>query len=94
MVFSFIASIAGIALLLTDKSMQDDPSDATDYMLLLMTFTYWLVFCAAFAAEKWILPEWETLLMSVRLTGVISYLLTAACILSLPLHRVSVRQPE
>lgn len=94
LILSFFASIAGLALLLTDKESQPTEVAAVDRMLFLMAFTYWLVFCVAFGAQKVIHPEWETLLLSVKFTGVIAYLLTATCVLSLPLHRVSVRQPE
>lgn len=94
MILSLVASIAGLALLIQDKSVQEDDLEIADRMLLMMSFAYWLVYCLAFYAQKVILPEWETLLLGVRLTGVLAYLLTFTCVLSLPLHRVSTRQPE
>lgn len=94
MAFSFFAAIAGIGLLFNSSQASESDWEITDRVLMLMTFTYWLVYCVAAGLQRLILPEWEMLLWSVKLTGVLSYLLTAACVLSLPLHRVSVRQPE
>jgi len=94
LILSFFASIAGIALLSIDKQPAKDEIEAADRMLMLMTFVYWLVYCVAFGVQKLISPDWETVLLSVKLTGVIAFLLTASCVLSLPLNRVSVRQTE
>lgn len=94
MVLSFFASIAGLILLLKDATLNEDEVEITDRVLFIMSFTYWLVYCVAFAAQKLILPEWEILSLSVKITAVLSYLLTCTCILSLPLHRVATRQPE
>lgn len=91
---SFVAAIGGIVLLKTDKSPAKNDVEEADQMLILMSFAYWLVYCVAFAAQKVISPDWETMVLSIKLTGVIAYLLTASCIISLPLNRVSVRQPE
>ncbi|UBF25465.1 hypothetical protein K9N68_28390 [Kovacikia minuta CCNUW1] len=92
MFFSALAAIAGLTLLL-DKNHPKD-AEGTERVLLLMIFTYWLVHCSAIGAQKLIPTEWETLLLSVKLTGLIAYLLTFACVISLPLHKVSVRQME
>ncbi|NJP11766.1 MAG: hypothetical protein HC866_21735 [Leptolyngbyaceae cyanobacterium RU_5_1] len=94
LILSFFASIAGLILLNTDKNEAKDAIESTDRMLIMMSFTYWLVHCAAIGLQKFILPQWEFVLLSVKLTGVITYLLTASCILSLPLNRVADRQPE
>ena len=91
---SAIASIAGVVLVTTNKQPAKDDVEASHYMLLLMTFAYWLVYCAAFVGQKLISPQLEAVLLSVRLTGVIAFLLTASCILSLPLNRASLRQME
>lgn len=93
-ILSFFASIGGIALLLTEKRSATNDFDVTHHLLMRMTFTYWLVYCVAFGIRPLIAPEWEIVLLSVKLTGVLSYLLTATCILSLPLHRVAARQME
>lgn len=90
---SFFASIAGLFLLQIGNQKEDE-FEFADRMLFTMIFTHWIVFCLAFAAQKVICEEWESVLMSVKITGVIAYLLTATCILSLPLHRVAIRQPE
>lgn len=91
---SFVAAIGGIVLLKTDNSPAKTDVEEADRMLILMSFTYWLVYCMAFGVQKIISPDWETMVLSIKLTGVIAYLLTASCILSLPLNRFSVRQPE
>lgn len=93
-ILSFFASIAGVVLLTIDQQPAKNDMEAADQMLLRMTFVYWLVYCVAFGVQKLISPDWETVLLSVKLTGVIAFLLTASCVLSLPLNRVSVRQTE
>lgn len=91
---SFFASIAGLVLLLTSSQTQAEEVEETERMLLLMSFTYWLVYCVAIGIEKVKLPDWEILLISVRLTAIIAYLLTFCCILMLPLHRLASRYAE
>ncbi len=93
-IFSSFAAIAGIVLLTLYKQPAKDEIEASDHMLMLMTFAYWLVYCAAFGLQKVVSPEWDIVILSLRLTGVISFLLSASCILSLPLNRVAIRQPE
>lgn len=92
--FSFLAAIVGTSWLILDKQPAKDEIEAADHALMLMSFVYWLVYCIAFGVQRLISPEWEVVLLSVKLTGVIAFLLTASCILSLPLNRVSIRQTE
>ncbi|MDX2230797.1 MAG: hypothetical protein NW220_14245 [Leptolyngbyaceae cyanobacterium bins.349] len=94
LVLSFFASISGVALLKVAPQPAKDEMEAADQMLMLMSFVYWLVYCIAFAVQQVLSPDWEVAVLSVKLTGVISFLLTASCVLSLPLNRVSVRQTE
>lgn len=94
LILSFFASIAGVGLLMLDKSEAKDEVEAADNMLLLMAFVYWVVYCSANGLQRVVSPDWDTFLLSVKLTGVISYLLTASCILSLPLNRLSIKQVE
>jgi sensor domain CHASE-containing protein len=94
MILSVFAAIAGLALLLDKNHPFKDDAEGTERVLLMMSFTYWLVHCLAIGAQRLILPEWETLMLSVKLTGLLAYLLTFACVLSLPLHKVAVRQME
>jgi hypothetical protein len=91
---SFVACVVGLLLLADVKRSKSDDIEETDYMLLLMTFTYWLVYCLAVGIQKTGIPQWDTLLLSLRLTAAISYLLTFSCILSLPLHRFALRHAE
>ncbi|MCG6134879.1 MAG: hypothetical protein MET45_09465 [Nostoc sp. LLA-1] len=90
---SFVACIAGL-LLLWDRKQPKDNLEETEKILFRMSFSYWLVYCVAFGVEKMILPDWETLLMSVKITTALSYFLTFSCILSLPLHKFAVRRIE
>ncbi|MDB9374219.1 hypothetical protein BDGGKGIB_04524 [Nodularia sphaerocarpa UHCC 0038] len=90
---SFVACIAGL-LLLWDRKQPKDNLEETEKILFRMSFSYWLVYCCAFGLEKLILPDWETVLMSVKITIALSYFLTFSCVLSLPLHKFSVRQVE
>ncbi len=90
---SFVACIAGLFLLWDNKSNQDDLEES-ERILFRMCFSYWLVYCLAFALEKIILPEWESVLLSLRLTTALSYFLTFSCTLSLPLHKFAVHRVE
>lgn len=90
---SFVASIAGLFLLWDNKSNQNDLEES-EIILFRMCFSYWLVYCLAFGIEKIILPEWESVLLSLRLTTALSYFLTFSCILSLPLHKFAVHRVE
>jgi hypothetical protein len=90
---SFIACIAGLALL-WDYKHQDSDLDVTESILLRMSFSYWLVYCIAFATRKIVSPELELLLITLKLTAILSYFLTVSCILSVPLHRFSIHKIE
>jgi hypothetical protein len=94
MMLSFVAAIAGLAILSLEKAAQETDAEIADRVLFMMSFAYWLVYCVSATALKFVRPEWETVILSVKLTGVLSYLLTATCVLSLPLHRVSIQQTE
>jgi hypothetical protein len=90
---SFVACIAGLFLLREDKQQKEEAQE-TEEILLRMSFAYWLVYCVAFGVEKMVLPHWETLVMTLRITTALSYFLTFSCILSLPLHKFAVRHVE
>ncbi len=90
-VVSFVACIAGLFLLFNTKH-QAGELEATERSLSAMSFSYWMVYCVAFGIQKIDLPEWETLLLSLKLTTAFSYFLTFSCILSLPLHRFALWQ--
>jgi hypothetical protein len=91
---SLIASIAGLVLLDNAKDTQADDIEDAERSLLMMTFGYWMLHCIAVGLQKVILPDWEIVLINLKITAALSYLLTFACVLSLPLHRMSVRQVE
>ena len=92
---SFVAAIAGL-LLLGDNRNSEAADDRTlsEEILIKMSFTYWIVYCISVFALKLHLPEENWLLHSLKLTTVLSYLLTASSILSLPLQRMAVRRVE
>jgi len=38
-----------------------------------MSFAYWMVYCVAFGIQKMASPDWEILLLSLKLTAILSY---------------------
>ncbi|MEG3956335.1 hypothetical protein [Microcoleus sp. herbarium2] len=92
---SFVASIAGLVLLGDNRNSQPtDDRTLSEEILIKMSFTYWTVYCISVFGLKLHLPEDSWLLVSLKLTTVLSYLLTASSILSLPLQRMAVRRVE
>ncbi|MDJ0798217.1 MAG: hypothetical protein QNJ51_15590 [Calothrix sp. MO_167.B12] len=90
---SFIACIIGLALL-WNQNQHDNDLEATETVLLRMSFSYWLVYCMAFAIQKIVSPELESLLMMLKMTTVLSYFLTFSCVIILPLHKFAVHHIE
>ena len=92
---SFVASIAGLVLLGDRRNSQPtDDRTLSEEILIKMSFTYWTVYCISVFGLKLHLPEDNWLFLSLKLTTVLSYLLTASSILSLPLQRMAVRRVE
>lgn len=94
LVLSFAACIAGLLLLFNSKPNQADEMEETQEILFRMSFAYWMVYCIAVGVQKIVSPDWDILMLSLKLTAALSYFLTFACILCLPLHRFAVRQVE
>ncbi|NJM71114.1 MAG: hypothetical protein HC862_13275 [Scytonema sp. RU_4_4] len=90
---SSIACIAGL-LLLWERKQEKDETEETERILFRMSFSYWLVYCVAFAIQKIVLPDWETVMMTLKITAALSYFLTFSCIISLPLHKLAMRHVE
>ena len=90
---SFFACILGLILLWDNKS-ETESSEDTEIILFRMSFSYWLVYCFAFGIEKLVLPEWDIVITTLRITTALSYFLTFSCIVSLPLHRFAVHRIE
>jgi hypothetical protein len=90
---SSVACIIGLVLLWDGKQQTNDVEE-TERILFRMSFSYWLVYCAAFGIEKMVLPNWESVLMTLKITTALSYFLTFSCILSLPLHKFAVHRVE
>ena len=92
---SFVASIAGLVLLGDRRNSQrTDDRTLSEEILIKMSFTYWTVYCISVFGLKLHLAEDSWLFLSLKLTTVLSYLLTASSILSLPLQRMAVRRVE
>lgn len=91
---SFAACIAGLFLLSNSSETSANELEETEQALLSMSFSYWMVYCLAIGIQKICLPEWDTMLLSLRLTAAFSYFLTFSCILSLPLSLLAVRHVE
>ncbi len=90
---SFAASIAGL-FLLSNRKTQADELEQTEQTLFSMSFSYWIVYCVAVGIQKICLPEWDIVLLNLRLTAAFSYFLTFSCVLSLPLNRLAMRQVQ
>ncbi|MCC5615866.1 hypothetical protein LC605_12455 [Nostoc sp. CHAB 5836] len=90
---SFVACIIGLVLLWDGKQQTNDVEE-TERILFRMSFSYWLVYCVAFGIEKMVLPDWESVLMTLRITTALSYFLTFSCIVSLPLHKFAIHRVE
>ncbi|OKH51885.1 hypothetical protein NIES2101_16480 [Calothrix sp. HK-06] len=88
---SFLACIAGLALLWNVKPEGNEAVE-TERILFRMSFTYWLVYCMAFGIQKLVLPDWENVATTLKITTALSYFLTFSCIVSLPLHRFAVHE--
>ncbi|MEG4117415.1 hypothetical protein QUA43_08065 [Microcoleus sp. N9_B4] len=91
---SFVASIAGLVLLGDRKSQPTDDRTLSEEILIKMSFVYSIVYSMSALGLKLHLPEDSWLLLSLKLSTVLSYLLTVSSILSLPLQRMAVRQVE
>ncbi|NES99930.1 MAG: hypothetical protein F6K62_15785 [Sphaerospermopsis sp. SIO1G2] len=90
---SAIACVLGL-LILWDTKKQINEAQETEEILLRMSFTYWLVYCVAFAIEKIALPHWQSLTMTLKITTALSYFLTFSCIISLPLYKFAIHDVE
>jgi len=90
---SSVACVVGLFLLNHQEAQRND-FEETEETLLKMSFSYWLVYCAAFGVEKIVVPNWEALSMSLKITTTLSYFLTFSCILSLPLYKFAVHHIE
>jgi hypothetical protein len=91
---SSVACVLGIVLLWYPSSKQVTELQEAEETLLRMSFSYWLVYCIAFGIEQVVLPDWESLTLTLRITATLSYFLTFSCILSLPLHKFAIHHIE
>ncbi len=90
---SFVACVAGLTLLWNVKPEENEAVE-TERVLFRMSFTYWLVYCIAFGIQKLVLPDWEHITTTLKITTALSYFLTFSCIVSLPLHKFAVHEVE
>lgn len=92
--FSFIACVAGLYLLSISKQDEVNEAKETEHLLMMLVFGYWMVHCVAVGIPKIGLLECETLLLSLKVTAILTYLLTFSCVLSLPLHLIASRRVQ
>jgi hypothetical protein len=91
---SFFAAVIGLYVLYNVKSKPGEELEAADHTLFALSFAYWMVHCVAVGVQRRVSPDWEIVTLSLRFTAVFSYLLTFCSALSLPLHRISIRQNQ
>lgn len=91
---SLFAALAGLLLAYTANQAPEETLDPTERVLLIMSFSYWLVYCLAFGLQKLPLPDSEFLTLSLKLTTLITYFLTFASIVCIPLNRFASRQVD
>ncbi|KAM3090788.1 hypothetical protein ACKFKG_28280 [Phormidesmis sp. 146-35] len=91
---SFFAAVIGLYVLHHVNSKPGEELDAADHTLFALSFGYWVVHCMAVGAQRMVSPDWEIAALSLKFTAVFSYLLTFSSALSLPLHRMSIRQKQ
>jgi hypothetical protein len=91
---SLFAALSGLGLLwLPSLLKQPETLEETERILLLMSFSYWLVYCVVFLVQKAPFPaEWEVFRTSLKMTTAITYFFTAACVISLPLTHFAASQ--
>jgi hypothetical protein len=92
-VLSSLACVAGLAILWKGGPLENEAAE-TERILFRMSFTYWLVYCIAFGIQKLVLPDWENVTTTLKITTALSYFLTFSCIVSLPLHKFAVHEIE
>jgi hypothetical protein len=90
---SFFASVAGLLILCTDRSTQEDFTEA-DWMLMAMTFGYWMIHCVTRIGGDCLCEDWTVAVMSVKMTALFSLLLTFSCAVSLPLNLIAAKHPQ
>ncbi len=91
---SFFAAVIGLYVLYNVKPKPGEQLDDADHTLFALSFAYWVVHCLAVGAHRTVSPDWEIAALSLKFTAVFSYLLTFSSALSLPLHRISIRQSQ
>jgi hypothetical protein len=90
---SFFASVAGLFVLCNDRSTQADFKES-NWMLMAMTFGYWMIHCVARIGDSCLCEDWTVAVMSVKMTALFSMLLTFSCALSLPLNLIAAKNPQ
>lgn len=90
---SLLAALGGLGLLLPGETDQDlSDRQITTENLLRMTFVYWTVYCIVAIAQKLLPSEIHPVTVPLRLTGLLTYVLTFSSLLCLPLHYFEARR--
>jgi hypothetical protein len=90
---SFFAAVIGLFILHNDRSVHEDFDD-TNWMLLAMSYAYWIVHCCTDALQTVVPLDWPTAIYSLKLTALFSLLLTFSCAFSLPLNRIALKNQQ
>jgi hypothetical protein len=94
LLLSGLASVAGLYLCCEPQAEDPTEFEAARETLVRMTFVYWFVYCSSKLGEQVCVAASQGLTCSLHLLGLLSYLLTFCCILSLPLHLIEQRHRQ
>lgn len=94
-IISAIACIAGLGIIFGLRQQHNNEAEVNEEYLFAAVFTYWLVHCLALALIR---IDWqaggEVWALSLRMLSALTYFVTWASVLCLPLQRISVREME
>lgn len=94
-IISAVACIAGLGIIFGLRQQSANEVAANDEYLFAAVFAYWLVHCLAVGLMR---VDWqgggEIWCLSLKTLSALTYFVTWASVLCLPLQRISVREME
>jgi hypothetical protein len=94
-IISAIACIAGLGIIFGLRQRPGNEAEANDEYMFAAVFTYWLVHCLTVGLMR---MDWqgggEVWALSLKMLSALTYFVTWASVLCLPLQRISVREME
>jgi hypothetical protein len=94
-IISAIACIAGLGIIFGLRQRPGNEAEANDEYMFAAVFTYWLVHCLTVGLMR---MDWqgggEVWTLSLKMLSALTYFVTWASVLCLPLQRISVREME